>query len=1054
MTAQPDVTPPVTETLNCSRCMCPLDAGARFCSMCGAAVGIPHRTESFRKNVAILFGDLVGSTTLAERMDPEALSYLMDMYFGSVSKVIAEHGGTVEKFIGDAVMAVFGVPVSHEDDIIRAVHAGDGIRSALRTLNEEFAREFDIRIQMRTGINYGEVAVGTGTDGEIYVTGDAVNVAARLEQTAPPDAILVSGPVARLARSCAELEPLPPMLLKGKTEDIEVWRLGEVIAPDDRADLGGPFIGRSEELAALHDEQRLVAITRATRVVRVLGPVGIGKSRLVSEFVKRLPDSEVLVGRCLAYGSGAALAPVHEVLSQLGGDAWEAEIGSLLSLAPDRELIVRRLAFAAGRVKSAVTSQAEIVWALRRLLEEVSRRRPLVVVWDDLHRAQPALEQVLTMVASQLTDAPVLLIHVARFEQDDDVADEGSRTILLEPLAADEAMELALALRPGFSSQDAGMPAVLAQVVRLSEGNPLYLQQLAAELDECPVRQSGPLIPLSLQAVLEAQLDRLSRSDRSLLARASVMGRDFWRDCLRSLAADWEDATLNAALDRLVRSRVLDRDEVRRSSWTTYRFCQPLMHEMTYRTASKRLRSRWHETVADWFDRQFAAEDDYAALAAHHLTTAVRLRREINTSQQRLAEIASRAADRAWAAARIARNQGDTWTAARLLEELADLLPADDRRRIELAVTLARCRFELSGYAAAREVIEQTTQALPDDDEWAMFARVEQGVLDVLSERGSLEPETRTAEEALGYFSAEPVNHLGLCRTHRLRAFLRAREAQLGAAVEELQIAGEHAAALGDPYEEVRLLALCCEFEVWGSIPVSQAITYCRSLLARHDNDRQLMLPVVATLGLLYGLAGRFDASEKLVKTARSLARDFHMDRAHAVLAMHVGLLDLYRGSPAAAEACFAEGAAMLRSSADDLPADGLTLLTVRAKIEQDDWAGARSVLDGLEESPVALSSASTLVARQLRGRIEAETGDARHAEALAREAVALTRKSDDLLGQADALYDLAEVLTACGNLTGALEAIADAAARYASKGATFLEQRALARAAVYRGRT
>ncbi len=357
----------------CPSCGSENTDGARFCSSCGASLAAPERTRESRKVVTILFCDLVGSTALGESTDPEALRARMRRYFEDLRAIIERHGGTVEKFVGDAVMAVFGIPVAHEDDALRAVRAASEMRVAIA----------EHGLEARMGINTGEVVVGG--EGETLVTGDAVNVAARLEQAAAAGEALIGAETRLLVRDAVRVEAVEPLVLKGKSEPVEAFRLVEVLAGAESLARHPetPLVGRERERQRLWRDYDDAVADRTCRLFTLLGPAGIGKSRLVADFLERVGDSaDVLRGRCLHYGEGITYWPLVEILIAIGVEP-DSVIGS---------------------------SPAETQLAYRRLLEARAVERPQVVVIDDLQWAEPVFTDLVEHIADLSRDAPIFLL--------------------------------------------------------------------------------------------------------------------------------------------------------------------------------------------------------------------------------------------------------------------------------------------------------------------------------------------------------------------------------------------------------------------------------------------------------------------------------------------------------------------------------------------------------------------------------------------------------------------------------------------------------------------
>ncbi len=334
-------------------------------------------TGQARKTVTLLFCDVTGSTALGEQLDPESLRDVIQRYFAEMRAVIERHGGTVEKFIGDAVMAVFGVPTVHEDDALRAVRAAAEMQSALTVLNEDLERDWRVRIQARIGVNTGEVVAADPQTGSSFVSGDAVNVAARLEQAAEPGEILLGEPTYRLVRTAVIAEPLAPLALKGKVEPLPAYRLvvveaGAEILPR-RFD--SPLVGRAQELQAIQSAFEEAASTSSSRLATIIGHPGVGKSRLTHEVVATLRDrARVLRGRCLPYGEGITFWPVVEALQEATGldeaASPEEARGKIAATLPADEdpVVTERLAAVVG-VGGAAGAIQESFWAIRRWLE-------------------------------------------------------------------------------------------------------------------------------------------------------------------------------------------------------------------------------------------------------------------------------------------------------------------------------------------------------------------------------------------------------------------------------------------------------------------------------------------------------------------------------------------------------------------------------------------------------------------------------------------------------------------------------------------------------------
>src|SRR5438445_7127174 len=366
-----------------------------------------------RRTVTVLFADVADSTPLGERLDPETLRQVMSRWFERMSEVLERHGGTVEKFIGDAVMAVFGIPELHEDDALRAVRAATELRAALTTLNDELGGELGVHIGIRVGLNTGEVVAGDGTGGQMLVTGDPVNVAKRLEEAARTGGILLGEQTRRLVANAALLEPRDELTVKGKSGPVLAWNVLGVIegAPAYARRLDAPLVGREGELRRLREIFAAVAAERSCKLVTLIGPAGIGKSRLAAELCNGLRhEARTVSGRCLPYGDGITFWPLVQIIGALGSDEGVREI---LAGAEDADLVAERVLSAVGST-STLAPGSEMFWAIRRLLEELAREHPAIVMFEDIHWAAPTLLDLIEYLAGWTHDAPVLLLCLAR----------------------------------------------------------------------------------------------------------------------------------------------------------------------------------------------------------------------------------------------------------------------------------------------------------------------------------------------------------------------------------------------------------------------------------------------------------------------------------------------------------------------------------------------------------------------------------------------------------------------------------------------------------------
>ena len=586
--------------LTCPVCGKENPDGFKFCGFCTASLTEVSPAREQRKTVTVLFCDVTGSTELGERLDPEALRALLARYFERMGGIVERHGGTVEKFIGDAVMAVFGVPVVHEDDALRALRAAVEMRDAFP----------DLGMQGRIGVTTGEVVTGTV---ERLATGDAVNIAARLEQAAQPGEILIGEATLRLARDAIEVEPVEHLALKGKAEPVRAYRLLSAHGEEGSVrHLAGPMVGRETELRRLADAFGQALDDRSCQLFTVLGTAGVGKSRLVAEFLGSLDGALVVRGRCLPYGEGITYWPVVEVLKQLPpAETDPVASETVRALAANEEL---------------VSSSDEIAWAFRKLLEAVAAETPVVCVFDDVHWGEETFLDLVEHVADLSRDAPILLLCMAR----PDLLDRrtgwaggkvNATSVLLEPLAPEETEQLIESL--AHLDDD-----LRRRILDAAEGNPLYVEEMVAL-----VQESGGgevTVPPTIRALLAARLDQLDVSERDVLERGAIEGRIFHRSAVQALAP--EDSQVTARLTSLVRKEFVRPDKSELPGEDAFRFRHLLVRDAAYDGLPKAARAELHERFAGWLVEHGRDLVELDEIVGYHLEQACRYHAELGVA--------------------------------------------------------------------------------------------------------------------------------------------------------------------------------------------------------------------------------------------------------------------------------------------------------------------------------------------------------------------------------------------------------------------------------------
>ncbi len=943
-----------------------------------------------RKTVTVLFCDITGSTALGESVDPEALRALLARYFERMKAIIERHGGTVEKFIGDAVMAVFGVPAAHEDDALRAVRAAVEMRDALPELG----------VQARIGVNTGEVVTGTE---ERLATGDAVNVAARLEQAAAPDEVLIGASTLALVRDSAEVEQVEPLKLKGKTLPIAAYRLRRVGEPPERRH-ETPFVGRQSELSVLAKAWERTSEPRC-ELVTVLGDAGVGKSRLVAELLRSVKGT-VVRGRCLPYGNGITYWPVVEVLKQLRALPTDAAAA-----------VVIRSLLGEG---SAVASADEIAWAVRKALERAAAERPLAVVLDDIQWGEDTFLDLIEHVALLSRGAPMLLICMARPE----IVERRPTwpvTVRLEPLGADEVENL-------IPDRVAGK--LRARIARAAGGNPLFIGEMVAMADE----SAGEVaVPPTLQALLAARLDQLDPPERSVLERGAVEGEIFHRGAVQALTPEEEHLTRRLAA--LVRKALIRPDTPQFPNEDGFRFRHLLIRDAAYDALSKAARADLHERFARWLEERGAALVELDEIAGYHLEQACRYRAELGFPPDD--RLRSAARGRLAAAGRRAFARTDNRAAVNLLERAAALM-APSEIDLALETTLADALFEMGTGAdalARMSSLADRARAL-GDTVGELCGRIQAGRFRTFLEpEGATQELERLVEEALPVLEAAR-DDAALYAAYYARADVAGMRAHMDTMVEALDRAVPHARKVGAP---PILLGWRSTGRLYGTTPVSQFLTWLDEEEGRELPNVFLRRDRAPALAML----GRFDEARAILAEVRA---DLADRGASVQSAATAGIMcvdvELLAGDPAAGATFGEEGCRLLgelnersfRSSAAGLLARAYCEL---GRLDDADlWAGRASELGASDDA------LTQMLWRQVRARVLALRGEHSEAERLAREAVAIGEGIQALSWQADSYADLGEVLSRSGRGDEAAAAFADALARYQRKGNLVMSQR------------
>ena len=905
--------------------------------------------------MTVLFSDVQSSTALGERLDPESLRRAVGRYFAATREVLERHGGTVEKFIGDAVMAVFGIPQLHEDDALRAVRAAAELQAERERLNAELERNYGVRIESRSGINTGEVVAG---EGETLATGDAVNVAARLEQAAPVGGVLLGEQTYRLVRDAIEVEPVEPLELKGKKERVSAYRLLEVrpFAEGFRRRFDVAMVGRSLELDQLRTAFEEATSTGSCRLVTVIGEPGIGKSRLAEEFVSGVRGrATTLTGRCLPYGEGITYWPLVEILRSAGRSAHDLVAG-----APEANLIGERVAGAVGTAEAAASSD-EIAWATRRLFEWLARERPLVVVVDDLQWAESTFVELLEHL-TYLSAAPVLLLALARPELLESRPGLPGLRVRLTPLSEDEAETL---IEEFTVSAD---EATRSRIATAAAGNPLFVEQMAAMLKE-----DGPgatEVPPTIQALLAARLDRLEAGPRTAIERASVIGQEFWTSALGELSPS--GAAVGGALLELVRQELVRAQQSTLPGEDAFAFVHLLVRDAAYAGVSKELRADLHERLAGWFERfDEARSTQHEEIVGYHFEQAYRYRTELAPGDERAGALGRSAGKRLGAAGRRAYLRGDTPAAVNLLRRASALLPVADELRNEVLPELAAALFESGELDEAAAALEEAIRG--GDERVAAVARLQQLTLWMFSgEQFDPDELRRQARAAIEVFERNSDHH-GLARAWLLLGELANmidERIEMGEAAAQ---AAEHAHSVGDHRTEAEALRLFGGALVYGPTPAPEGIAALEAILSRGVINQMVEAAVIAPLAALKAMCGDFEAGRELAERARTIYRELGLRYQLARLGFMTGIIESLAGDPETAEQELLTGMEALRAMGEKARMSGMAFQRAQILLDLDRLDEAEEMLDLMEtvdpdwwtDDPSAKNLRGVLMARQ-----------------------------------------------------------------------------------------
>jgi class 3 adenylate cyclase/tetratricopeptide (TPR) repeat protein len=1029
---------------------------ARFCQACGAALAAEETVAESRKVVTVLFVDVMGSTALGERLDPEALRKVMGRYFDEMAAVVERHGGTVEKFIGDAVMAVFGIPRVHEDDALRAVRAAIEMREALAGLNVDLERDHGAGLLARIGVNTGEVVAGDPAAGQRLVTGDAVNVAARLEQAAEPGHVLIGGSTHRLVRDAVEVEPVAPLELKGKAEPVEAFRLLGVRAGIEGhvRRLDSPMVGRRKELELLLRAFERAIDERRSHLFTLLGPAGVGKSRLIQEFLDSdgVRRSRVLRGRCLSYGEGVTFFPLAEVVQAAAGIAEgdgvrqaRTKLAARLADLDEGERIEALVSGLFGWAEPGPTEES--FWAVRKLLEREARDGGMILVVDDVHWAEPTFLDLIEHLADWTRDVPLLIVCVARPELLDVRGDWGggkvnATSILLEPLGGEEAS----ALIDNLLGR-ADIPATARErILEAADGNPLFVEEMLAMLiDDGLLRFEGGAwhaaddlaqvtVPPTIQLLLAARLDRLDGEERAVIERGAVEGKVFHVGAVSALASEQLRPRVPSRLLALARKELIRPDRAEFAGEDAFRFRHLLIRDAAYQAMPKEQRADLHERFAAWLERAAGERlAEYEEILGHHLEQAYRYRVELGAVDEGTDDLRLRAGSRLLGSAARAHARGDFATAGPLADRAADLLDGAERASALLMVAAAHEHDgDFHGARRAASASREEAEAAGDGRGALLATLIETAVQGQVDPTVTIAGQLEVFRRVLAEFE-RMGDEVGIVRSLNLigrHEFFSGRSAEALAVAERL-LPGIH---LLDVYEQVGVLTGLWTAAYFGPVEVTDGFRLLERIRGSVRGMHAEANLHVATAGLL-GLTGRFDEAREEFARGRAIFAELGSGLRLIIGGQVLAETEMLAGR-------FDEAERILRdmlAAYDELGETGFNSTAAALLAYVLCWQSRFDEAEGFADRSRELAAEDDVAShnewRVAHALVLSSRGEHSRALETVDEAIAIIETTDYLHSQGESFEARGDVLAAAGREDEAADAFRTALDRFESKG-------------------
>jgi predicted ATPase/DNA-binding SARP family transcriptional activator len=964
-------------------------------------------------------------------LDPETHGVVNEHVVSGLTAVLERHGGKLAASDSGHLMGVFGVATLHEDDALRAARASLEAREMLTAEADALPREYGASLVYRFGLATGEALVG-GSD-PLGFAGDVGVRAVMLAEAAAPGQILISNQTQQLAAGAIETDNAGPdrFLLRSAPAGLRPLAVR----------LDAPLVGRGDEIRSLEAAYTRATRERVTMTVTVIGEAGLGKTRLVQEFARRVSrEARVLTGRCLPYGEGITFWPLREVVRQAGsGDDSPERIKDLVAGEADGIAVAEKLHRAVGSGSQGRTAATEIFWAARRFLETLARLRPVVVLFEDLHWAEPTFLDLVQSLALLPGRSPIVVVCNARPELLDQRpvwAAEADRSVSIQLAPLGEAP--AAALLDSLSAGHVIASSTRSRLIDTAGGNPLYLEQLAVSLSEQSGSDIRPALPPTIQALLSARLQRLGPGATSVLVRAAIVGKEFGEREIMELLPIEARAPLNRNLQTLV-AKGLVQPGPGRSSHQEYSFRHNLIQEAVYRSIPKSLRAELHHRYADWLEvsvsHSFPARSE---ILGYHLEQSVRYRTELWPADPESAALSHRAADHLETAGYAAHDRGDDVAALNLLDRTAALLPADTPILGRLYTSLGTALTEAGQFGKAKDALDHALRitAVHGDERQYAHARAETLLLHLKLNPDEAETEITQLLPGLRREFEANQDDLGICRALQLEAALFWNHARSAAAENAWLRAADVARKVNDQRQLADIVSWLSSAALWGPTPAPEGIKRCMDYLDEIGNHPIGKVGILLNMAGLYAMQDEFAVAQETFNNAKSLLETLGSTMI-AAITQPAALIAMLGGDPVTAER-------YLRLEYDSLCQMGerrflATTAAILAKAiaaqGPSRYDEAMQLIAISHEAAADKDLSAQAIGRGLYARILADHGRYREAEEFARSAAAISAQTDLLSEHADTLLELSYVLAAAGQVSEAHSAATRALELYQRKG-------------------